>query len=254
MSIRDLHLRYLQQASWTKLNRDRLYELAGIKNAGRVLEVGSGTGVITAELKTAGPDQVYGIDIDPGVARFAHKEDQISDYVVGDGATLPFSKNAFDVVLSHFLLLWVHDPVKILTEMLRVTAPGGYVLATAEPDYGGRIDFPRELAVIGEMQAKSLERQGANVQLGRRLRSLFKNAGLMQVIAGILGGEWKESDLPDGFENEWETLSRDLIGDMSGEELSRYRALDREAQLSGERILFVPTFYAIGRVGGSIVP
>lgn len=249
MSYRDLHLRYLQQASWTKLNRDRLYKLAGIKDARRVLEVGSGTGVITADLRTAGPDQVYGIDLDPGVARFAHKEDQISDYLVGDGATLPFSKKVFDVALSHFLLLWVHDPWKILAEMVRVTAPGGYVLATAEPDYGGRIDFPRELALIGELQAKSLERQGADVQLGRRLRSLFENAGLMEVIAGILGGEWKGSVLPEGFETEWETLERDLIEDMSVEELSGYKELDREAQLRGERILFVPTFFAIGRVG-----
>jgi ubiquinone/menaquinone biosynthesis C-methylase UbiE len=253
MSFRDLHLRYLQQASWTKLNRDRLYKLGGIKDAGRVLEVGSGTGVITAELGTAGPGQVYGIDIEPSVARFAHKEDQISTYLVGDGATLPFSTNAFDVVLSHFLLLWVQDPEKILAEMVRVTAPGGYVLATAEPDYGGRIDFPQELAVIGELQAKSLERQGADVQLGRRVRSIFENAELEQVISGVLGGEWKGSVLSEGFDNEWETIERDLIEDMSEGELSRYKALDREAQLRGERILFVPTFYAMGRVGGYAV-
>lgn len=248
-SIRSLHERYLQQATWTSENRTRLLGLAGLARARRVLEVGSGTGVITAELSsTPGPLRVYGLDIDPALTKFADEVDQTSEYLAGDGKSLPFPSGCFDIVLCHFLLLWTSAPDEILEEMVRVTVPGGSVIAMAEPDYGGRIDFPRMLEAIGSMQVEALAKIGADVLMGRKLRSLFENAGLSKVVAGVLGGEWREELPAERFKNEWDTIERDLEGMISTEELSRYRTFDREASSHGERILYVPTFYAYGRV------
>ncbi len=42
-------------------------------------------------------------------------------------------------------------------EMVRVTRPHGFVLALAEPDYGGRIDYPSELSTIGNWQIEAAE-------------------------------------------------------------------------------------------------
>jgi SAM-dependent methyltransferase len=246
--ITSLHERYVQQAIWTKENRRRLYAFASINKAERILEVGSGTGVITSELASSGSNGVFGIDIDDEVVVFAHRFDPASKYLVGDGGKLPFDPKTFNAVLCHFLLLWVSEPRKILHEMIRVAAPGGSVIAIAEPDYGGRIDFPAPLGEIGFLQAEALMTKGADIQIGRKLRSLFEGSGLGGVIVGVLGGEWKEFYLPDSFENEWDTIERDLAGDMPAKELSRYRELDKQASLRGERILYVPTFYAYGRV------
>jgi SAM-dependent methyltransferase len=247
-SISSLHQRYIQQAIWTKENRRRLYSFADINEADKVLEVGSGTGVITAELSSSGLNQVFGIDIDNGVATFAHSADPVTKYLVGDGANLPFVSKTFDVVVSHFLLLWVTDPREVLNEMIRVTASGGSVMAIAEPDYGGRVDYPQPLAEIGFLQAEALVNEGADIKMGRKLRLLFEGSGLGGVIVGVLGGEWKDFYLPDSFDNEWETIERDLAGELPPAELARYREIDKEASLRGERILFVPTFYAYGRL------
>ncbi len=247
-SLHSLHERYIQQAIWTGENRRRLYSFAAIKEAEKVLEVGSGTGVIASELSSLGLRQVYGVDINPQVTAFAHRTYPNSDFLVGDGALLPFDQKTFDAVFCHFLLLWVSEPRLLLNEMIRVAAPGGSVMIIAEPDYGGRIDYPDPLGEIGALQAEALSDQGADVQMGRKLRSLFEGSGLGGVIVGVLGGEWKGFYLPDGFENEWDTIERDLAGEMSPAELARFREIDKGASLRGERILFVPTFYAFGRV------
>lgn len=248
-SVQSLHKRYLQQASWTIENRIRLLSMADIHQARRILEVGSGTGVITAELSSdPGAQKVYGIDIDPDLTLFAHENDRTSEYLAGDGRSLPFPSGRFDTTLCHFLLLWTIAPEEILDEMVRVTVPGGSVMAMAEPDYGGRIDFPHRLEDIGTLQARALAEMGADVRMGRKLRSLFEGAGLNEVTAGVLGGEWSDGLLAESFKDEWETIERDLGEMMTPDELARYREFDREASSRGERILFVPTFYAYGWV------
>ena len=65
------------------------------------------------------------------------------------------------------------------------------MLACAEPDYGGRIDYPDELSEIGRLQMMSLARQGANPQVGRKLKAILREAGIREVEVGILGGQWK---------------------------------------------------------------
>ena len=155
--LQELHQRYLLQATWTARIRKDIYSLVNIERAERVLEVGSGTGVITHELNKITPNRVYGIDIDPIVTLFANKIDTDTRYTAGDGLRLPFTDNCFEIVLCHYLILWVTDPYSLLQEMTRVSKPGGVILALAEPDYGGRIDYPETLEKLGELQAEALE-------------------------------------------------------------------------------------------------
>ena len=75
--------------------------------------------------------------------------------------------------------------------MKRVTRPGGTVAALAEPDYGGRIDFPDSLGELGQWQAFALGSQGANPNVGRRLMAEFIAADLDSVESGLMGGQWK---------------------------------------------------------------
>jgi hypothetical protein len=120
-------------------------------------------------------------------------------------------------------------------------------MALGEPDYGGRIDYPEELAFVGQMQTNSLRRQGADPLIGRRLGAYFQQAGLANVIVGCLGGQWQLSASAYD-ETEWNILRHDLAGQISEEELDRLAVLDRQAAQKGERILYVPTFYAMGYV------
>lgn len=222
-----------------------LYQESRLAQASDVLEVGCGTGVITEELDRTTPARVVGLDINPAMLTFTTRQKSRVIYVQGDAHTLPFSDNSFDAVVCHYLLLWLADPVQGVREMARVVRPNGRVLACAEPDYGGRIDHPPELATLGQRQAEALRGQGANPEIGRRLGEIFTAAGL-QATVGTMAGQWTIPSTDSGFEAEWAMRERDLDGILAPEELCRLRATDRQALEEGRRMLFVPTFYALG--------
>lgn len=247
-TLERLHSRYLVQATWTASIREQLFDSVQIQGKQKVLEVGSATGVVSAEISQRFSLESVGVDIDRSAVTFAQNIDPASSYLAGDGNNLPFQPAAFDVAVCHFLLLWVENPEKILDEMVRVTKPGGWVLAIAEPDYGGRIDYPRELETVGQMQIQALLDQGANPYLGRTLRALFHSAQLNEIRTGLLGGEWQDSPNENQRESEWETLARDLSYLLPADEIEQFKRIDRKAWERGTRVLFVPTFFAAGRV------
>jgi ubiquinone/menaquinone biosynthesis C-methylase UbiE len=218
-----------------------------MSDAQLILEVGAGTGVISNELASQVGSTCFGVDILPEVADFASCNSLNAQFLAGDGHFLPFPDGSMDISLCHFLFLWVDSAPAVLQEMRRVTRPGGAILALAEPDYGGRLDYPESLSHVGNQQLKSLLLQGANPTFGRQLRTLFSNAGLENVFSGVLGGEWGSFD-EDEFSSEWETLSFDLRESLGEEELNELRTRDLAARAAGERILYVPTFYALGFV------
>jgi SAM-dependent methyltransferase len=198
--------------------------------------------------------QVFGIDIKSAHLELATRNAPQTALTLGDAFTLPYLRGSFDLTICHFLLLWVADPLHVVREMTRVTRSTGAVLALAEPDYGGRIDYPSELSQLGIWQTQSLRNQGADPLVGRKLRAVFQQAGLRSVETGILGGQW--SGLPDwdAWESEWSVLEADLnqtseIIEIS--EVQKLKALERSAYQLGERVLFVPTFYAWGKAGSS---
>ncbi|HDQ74148.1 MAG TPA: methyltransferase domain-containing protein [Chloroflexi bacterium] len=239
------------QAGWTRSTRTWIYSQAALARADGVLDVGCGTGAITGELRRWGAGRVVGVDVDARMLTFAREREDGVTYVHGDAHHLPFPDHSFDVVLSHFLLLWLTNPIQGVCEMARVLRPGGYVAACAEPDYGGRVDYPPALASLGRWQAEALRRQGAEPEMGRRLGELFAGAGL-QTTVGVMAGRWdcvgNDAAPPGGdFDTEWSMRQRDLAGLVPPEKLRRWREIDRQALAEGRRVLFVPTFYALGQ-------
>jgi SAM-dependent methyltransferase len=245
------HQRYLQQARWTQNLRKYIYDQVVIQRANKILDIGVGTGVLENELNRYSPSHVFGLDIDSSALRIAQEYAPKSVYTVGDCINLPFQTRVFDVTLCHFLLLWVKDALNAVEEMARVTRPNGYVLALAEPDYGGRIDFPSELSQLGIWQTEALKEQGANPFMGREVRSIFSRAGLVNIDVGVLGGQWGENISDQDLELEWEVIQSDLRQNNDFIlQADRLKDLELTSRKILQRILFVPTFYAIGVVKG----
>jgi ubiquinone/menaquinone biosynthesis C-methylase UbiE len=251
----DWHSRFLQQAAWTRELRTYLFERAGLIRARRILEVGCGTGAVLSSLVT--PAVVHGLDLD--CLRLVEARQYAANSVLacGNALALPYQPGVFDITFCHYLLLWVKQPSHVLSEMKRVTRPGGVVLALAEPDYSARVDKPDELIPLGRWQAESLKRQGADPVLGKQLADLFREAGIVPIETGpirgspgkSLNGQSKEVLLtPAERTLEWEVLEADLADSVPAEDIHRMKILDEHAWERGERVLQVPTYFAWGVV------
>ncbi len=105
--------------------------------------------------------------------------------------------------------------------MARVTRPGGYVLALAEPDHTSRVDQPDELAALGRLQTEALRRQGADPSVGARLGDLFHRAGIRLIETGPLTHTRPGPPSPEERELEWAVLAADLAESIDPDELQR---------------------------------
>jgi SAM-dependent methyltransferase len=240
--------RFQQQARWTEQVRRFLFDNLGLSQAHRGVEVGCGTGAAAGDFMPPGGPHLQGIDLRLDFLRLARRQVPSLRLAQADALRLPFAPAVFDFAFCHYFLLWVKDPLLALLEMRRVTRSGGVVLALAEPDYGGRIDYPSELVTLGRRQAESLRRQGSAIEIGRSLAALLQAAGLHNVRSGVLGGQWGAPPSQAEIRSEWQVLSSDLAGAVTPTELAEYQKQDAAAWNSGVRILYIPTFYAFGYV------
>lgn len=252
----DWHRRFSQQAGWTSATRKYLFDLAGISDASAILDVGCGTGYLTSEISEIGVPFLVGIDISSNFILQAAANTSGCHFSVSDAHQLPFKSSTFDISFCHFVLMWVENPLQVLIQMARVTKPGCAVIAIAEPDYGGRIDFPPDLEIINHWQTLSLQEQGADPHFGRKMKYYFHQAGLNQIEVGVMGAQWSMPPDKEELESEWAVIQHDLSflrNKKSGIMLNNpeeLKQMDMNAFAKGERTLYVPTFYALGRVPG----
>ena len=96
----------------------------------RILDLAAGTGTSTMTFAASGADCVA-CDFSIGMLRAgstrvrAHPDGPQPAFVGGDALRLPFGDDLFDAVTISFGLRNVADTQQALTEMLRVTRPGG---------------------------------------------------------------------------------------------------------------------------------
>jgi SAM-dependent methyltransferase len=98
--------------------------------AATALDVGAGTGLLAERLHDLGID-VAALDPFPQMlARLAARRPEIST-VVGRGHDIPFPDDAFDLAYCVAVVHHIADPDLVrrtLSEMVRVTRPGGHIL------------------------------------------------------------------------------------------------------------------------------
>ncbi len=104
-----------------------------------VLDLGAGTGDLSAEFRRQGAERVAGLDVSAAMLSRAEQKfgaDGI-DWLQGDALHLPFGDGSFDVVASAFVLRNLPDLAGSFAEMSRVLKPGGRLIGldiTHPPD------------------------------------------------------------------------------------------------------------------------
>jgi SAM-dependent methyltransferase len=103
-----------------------------LRDRGRVLEVGVGTGLLALRLHEAGIP-VFGLDLSsPMVAKLVEKAGGVRPFplVLADATTMPFADRAFGAAYLRWVLHLIPDWRGALAEMARVVRPGGVLLVS----------------------------------------------------------------------------------------------------------------------------
>jgi demethylmenaquinone methyltransferase/2-methoxy-6-polyprenyl-1,4-benzoquinol methylase len=114
----------------------------GLTAGMRLLDVGSGTGVIAAlGQEMVGPTGVVvAVDPSPGMLAEASKAG-VRDTRIGRAEALPVGDNEFDILTMGYALRHVEDLVVTFREYLRALKPGGRVLLLEITRPEGRIHY-----------------------------------------------------------------------------------------------------------------
>lgn len=110
----------MKPLGWLGLRRARRRLRVGL--SGRVLEVGTGTGLLLQE--TDGATPVVAVDIDLASLRYAKARAGATALVCGDVQRLPFREGTFDAAVASLTFCSVPDPSAGLAELRRVLKRG----------------------------------------------------------------------------------------------------------------------------------
>ena len=107
---------------------EQVREFAEPQGDERALDVGTGAGALAFALAPL-VREVVGLDPVPELLELARARAlPNTEFVEGDGAALPFPDSCFDLAGTHRTLHHVAQPERVVSELARVTRPGGCVL------------------------------------------------------------------------------------------------------------------------------
>jgi len=245
--IKKLELQALETAE----ERMPLYLEVGLKDAKNILDVGCGSGTVTKDIVHLTKGKVIGVDGSRDmieVAKNILKDYKNVELYVSNAETIPFRDNTFDIVTCNLFFMWVDNPQKVINEMTRVTKPGGRVLASLEPDYGGKLHYPENPKIDAVFAGKAVKERGGDPHIGRKLRLLFVRAGLETKVGIGNNRIWSCEEDKSYYLHARDFYVKALKdAGLSEEEIDKWEYEYLKSLDDGVQLNFFPQFYAIGR-------
>jgi trans-aconitate methyltransferase len=117
-------------------------ELLAAKSGERILDLGCGTGTLTAEIAACGA-HVVGVDRSAEMINEARKKFPAIEFEVCDARTLPFFAE-FDAVFSNAALHWIPEAARVVEGISRSLKQGGRFVA----EFGGKGNVRNAVAAL----------------------------------------------------------------------------------------------------------
>ncbi|MFI1380509.1 class I SAM-dependent methyltransferase [Embleya sp. NPDC020886] len=177
----------LYMGRWSRLVADEFVAWLGCGSGLRWLDVGCGTGALTATVAArCRPRMVMGLERSTGFVVSAREAAPArASFVVADARSLPLGDAVFDAVVSGLVLNFLPSPDAAVAEAARVVRPGGLVAAYVW-DYAEGMAFLRrfwDAAIVVDPAAAALD-EGRRFPVCRPdpLHALWTKAGLVDVV------------------------------------------------------------------------
>jgi len=170
------------------------YEQMHIKPGQKVLDVGCGpyTDTIPLARQVSPLGQIIGVDYDEKMIVEAEQRAQkagVSAWVIHKCANaneLPFESDYFDSCRAERLFEHLLNPVKTLSEMVRVTKSSGWIVVL-DSDWGTFSMDTNEIETERRLVRFFSEHSVNNGYSGRQLYRLFKQQGLTDISTQMCG-------------------------------------------------------------------
>ena len=191
---------------WSRLVAPQLVEFAALPDGGRFLDAGSGTGSLAFAIgERHRQAHIVGIDPSREYIEYASSRNPFGDrasFEVGDAQRLSFADSTFDAAVSLLVFNFIPDPSKALSEVRRVTKPGGSVSA-AVWDYGEGMRMLRvfwDAAVAMDPTAEKLDEKRMPLCRAGQLSELWRKGGLEGVRERPIEIEMRFASFTDYWE------------------------------------------------------
>jgi demethylmenaquinone methyltransferase/2-methoxy-6-polyprenyl-1,4-benzoquinol methylase len=192
-------LSFGQDPRWRRFMASRV----SAPEAGRALDVATGTGAVAMELARWIAAPIVGLDqsqpmIRRGIQRVAGAGlSRRIRFVLAQGERLPFAEATFDAVTFSYLLRYVESPAETLAELARVLRPGGtmaglefHVPGNQALRAGWYLYTRAVMPAIGRLLSRSWYRVGRF--LGPSISTFYRRHTLEEQL-----GMWRAAEIDD---------------------------------------------------------
>jgi ubiquinone/menaquinone biosynthesis C-methylase UbiE len=174
-------LRFMEGLPSFTAYKRRSIEMLRLENGASALDIGCGLGFDVIRLSDAvGPSgRATGVDLSDKLlttARQAFGQREGIAWQLGDGEELPAETSSLDAARVDRTLQHVARPQRVIEEMLRVLAPGGWAVC-AEPDWGTFVIDAEPVDGVTEHVIDHWRAGFRNPYIGRQLLRRLRTAG-----------------------------------------------------------------------------